>query len=288
EAVRGARVIARMGRLRQGGRPVEAGNKDGALSGLRDAVLLGVQVPGVNPVPLAAQNVRVQVPHGQHGRDLLEREPLVRAPKVDCFQRPSEGFEDEGGARVAERGEVHGLAPGHCPCQLGNRVQGGAAGALPGHAKGLAGRGRDQTGRGDSSGAVVAHIAMDGGVPGCAPGGNGGVIELDAKHLQAEAAGGHVPAAGAGEKVYGVICGHGVVLLDVWDFFDQPRPSARPRALYKRSASARFRYRPVMCPLSDDAKSTSTPPSGKILNWSSSTCSVSGKAMMVLFMVAPK
>src|SRR5690606_40304209 len=103
----------------------------------------------------------------------------------------------------------------HCHCQLGNRVQGGAAGALPGHAKGLARRGSDQAGRDDSSGPVVADVTVNSGVPGGEPGGNGGVIELDSKGSQAEVAGGYVPAAGPGEKVYGVVCGHGAVLLDV-------------------------------------------------------------------------
>jgi hypothetical protein len=114
-ALRLARDVALVRRRRRVRRAGRGGQQDRPLAGLRHAVALGLEDarPRASPSPRGAGEQRPQL---QHGRDLLERDPL-RLQR----ERPAQRLDDEHrpgvfalrgvhGARVVARGELAGAA----------------------------------------------------------------------------------------------------------------------------------------------------------------------------------
>src|SRR5690606_3334506 len=143
-------------------------------------------------------------PDREDRRNLLQRDPLERAPRVDRSERPDQRLQDKPGPLVGEHRRVEVLPRGKRLHAEQHIVERGAPCALTRGAERLAGRGGDESVEvmvtGDEA-PVITNVALNGGKSGCAASLAGGMIELDSEYVEADVGGRDVPSAWTGEQV---------------------------------------------------------------------------------------
>ena len=204
-----------MGGRRQAGLyAVPAGEQDGALAGLRDAVLLGLEVARGDAVRLIAQHLGEHFPQRQDAGHLLQRDEVVRLYQFDSFQRPAQGLQHQLGAWVVAQRPPEArqrLPLSHLPRHLGEHGQQLASLPLPRGRERRARRGANQHRGGaqrpvrtfpsERVRATLADVQLDRVVAVGAPGLAGGAVKLKPDTDPPEGVGRYVPAARTREQV---------------------------------------------------------------------------------------